>query len=350
MDGVDRFPRVRVRHTVVVLAPDRSIRRLAMDIKTPSATLARDRDRHVTADIGKDSLTVTVRDSAGMATRSFATEGALVLPHVPQMYSLAELYMNAAIARGRANKLVPGDSVTLTQFYPDYPLDQFVFHDGWVQPHQGDSVEIWHGMISGVGFAMIDTAGHLMKYDGSQSTYKVDVKRVSALPDVERMTAQLTAAEAKSGPVQLSVRDVARATIGAATFSIDYGRPLARGRKLIGDVIAIDEVWRTGANAATQFSTSAPITLAGLSLPAGMYTLWSIPRAHGAELIVNRQVGQWGTEYDPAYDFGRAQLTVATAADTVEEFTMSIASTDAKHGVLALAWGTFRWTAPIVLR
>ena len=62
---------------------------------------------------------------------------------------------------------------------------------------------------------------------------------------------------------QLSVRDTARATIGAASFSVDYSRPLARGRTLLGNVISYDRVWRTGANAATQFTTSAPITIGG---------------------------------------------------------------------------------------
>ena len=106
---------------------------------------------------------------------------------------------------------------------------------------------------------------------------------------------------------QLSVRDTARATIGAATLSVDYGRPLARGRVLLGNILPFDEVWRTGANAATQFTTSAPITLAGMRVPAGTYTLWTVPRKDGhADLIVNKQSGQWGTEYDEKQDLGKA--------------------------------------------
>ena len=70
-----------------------------------------------------------------------------------------------------------------------------------------------------------------------------------------------------------------RASIGAASFTVDYARPLARGRRLVGDVIPFGYVWRTGANAATQFSTSAPSTLRRLKLAAGKYTLWTVPRA-----------------------------------------------------------------------
>jgi hypothetical protein len=131
---------------------------------------------------------------------------------------------------------------------------------------------------------------------------------------------------------------------------VDYGRPLARGRSLLGGVIPYDRVWRTGANAATQFTTSVPITLAGISVPAGSYTLWTLPRTGGVELIVNRQTGQWGTGYDPARDLARAAMKTDTLTTPVEQFTISIDSTAAKRGTLAMAWGPFRWTAPIEVR
>jgi hypothetical protein len=149
---------------------------------------------------------------------------------------------------------------------------------------------------------------------------------------------------------QLSVRDTARATIGAATFAVDYGRPLARGRVLLGDVLPFDEVWRTGANAATQLTTSAPITLAGIRMPAGTYTLWTVPRKDGhADLIVNKQFGQWGTEYDRKLDLGKERLSVDTTNSPVEKFTVSIVPAGARKGTLLMEWGSFRWSAPIVV-
>jgi hypothetical protein len=178
----------------------------------------------------------------------------------------------------------------------------------------------------------------------------VSVTRVAPPPHVDSMTTRLAAAEHATGQQQLSVRDTVRATIGSATLAVDYGRPLARGRTLLGEVIPYDRIWRTGANAATQFTTSAPITLAGLSLPAGTYTLWTAPHTQSVDLIVNRQTGQWGTEYSREQDLGRARLGSETAATPVEKFTISIEPKDAKHGTLALAWGSFRWTAPIVMQ
>jgi hypothetical protein len=178
----------------------------------------------------------------------------------------------------------------------------------------------------------------------------VAVARTTAPPDIDSIADRFAAAERRTGLTQLSPRDTARATIGAATLSVDYGRPLARGRVLLGNVISYDRVWRTGANAATHFTTSAPITLAGLSLPAGTYTLWTIPHVGGVELVVNRQTGQWGTGYGPAHDLGRGPMTVDTLDSPVEQFTISIEPMSVRRGTLAMAWGTFRWTAAIELQ
>jgi hypothetical protein len=115
-------------------------------------------------------------------------------------------------------------------------------------------------------------------------------------------------------------------------------------------VISYDRVWRTGANAATQFTTSAPITLAGLSLPAGTYTLWTVPHVGRVDLIVNKQTGQWGTEYRRAQDLGTVPMSSDSVDTPVEKFTISIQPGDARHGTLGMAWGTFRWTVPIVVQ
>jgi hypothetical protein len=112
-------------------------------------------------------------------------------------------------------------------------------------------------------------------------------------------------------------------------------RSLRRGRTLLGDVISYDRVWRTGANAATQLTTSAPITLGGLSLPAGTYTLWTVPHLRGVDLIVNKQTGQWGTEYHRAQDLGTLPMKSDSVDPPVEKFTTSIEPSDARHGTLA---------------
>ncbi|HEX3865637.1 MAG TPA: DUF2911 domain-containing protein, partial [Gemmatimonadaceae bacterium] len=305
--------------------------------------------RHVVADVTKDSIKISKRDSSGTVSRAFATGGLLTMPTLEQMYSLTDLYFGAALARAAATKLPAGGHVALHQYYVDRQFDRFSLGDGAVWPLPGNKAELRHDWLSGAGEATFDSSRRMLTYSGAQSTYKVEVRRLRELPDVETVGERFADAETRSGGVaQLSVRDTVRAAIGSATFMVDYGRPLARGRTLLGGIIPYDDVWRTGANAATQFSTSAPITLAGMRLEPGIYTLWTVPHAGRAELIVNKQSGQWGTSYDDSYDLGRAAMMTKTSNSPVEQFTISIAPAGAHRGTLAMEWGTFRWTAPIV--
>ena len=348
-DEVDRFPRVRQRHSEIELAPDGGIKHLVMDITTPSEP-SDERVRHVVADVVGDSVHISKQDSTGTKHVDLRTARGLTMAHIPQMYSLIDLYFAAALRRADSLKLAPGDSVRVLQFYIDREFDRFGLHEGFVRPLPGHRAELWHDWLSGVAEATFDSAYHMLTYSGARSTYNVEVTRLGTQPDVAGIGARFAALETSGGGVkQLSVRDTARGTIGKASFVVDYGRPLARGRVLLGNVIPLDRVWRTGANAATQFTTSAPITLGGLRLAAGTYTLWTVPRENGAELIVNKQVGQWGTEYHQSFDLGRATLDAKTVSTPVEKFTISIAPSDARHGTLVLEWGTFRWTAPIVV-
>jgi hypothetical protein len=324
---------------------------MTMDVRTPNGRSPRERGRRITADFSKERVKISIRDSSGTRDTSFAAGGAIAVPHVSMMYSVIELEIAAALRQAAASKLAPGDSIMFRQFYPDRDIGRsFVLHRGFVRPHPGGKVELWHDWLAGVGDVTVDSSGRMLTYSGMRSTYKVTVARTTAPPDIDSVAARLAVAEQRTGQQQLSVRDTARATIGSATFSVDYGRPLARGRTLLGNVISYDRVWRTGANAATQFTTSAPITLAGLSLSAGTYTLWTVPYVRGVDLIVNRQIGQWGTEYSRAQDLGTAPMKSESADAPVEKFTISIEPSDARHGTLAMAWGTFRWTAPIVVQ
>jgi hypothetical protein len=348
-DEVDRFPRVRRRHTTIVLAADGSIKHLEMDIHTPSEPSSQ-RDRHVVVDVGRDSVHITKRDSSGTRNIAFVTGGVLTMPHLPQMYSLTDLYFGAALKHADSVKLAQGGSVPLHQYYIDREFDRFPLHDGIVRPLPGGKAELRHDWLSGWADATFDSAHHMLTYSGARSTYKVEVQRLTNAPDIAAIGERFAALETANGMKQLSVRDTTRASIGTAAFTVDYGRPLARGRVLLGNILPYDRVWRTGANAATQFTTSAPITIAGMRVPAGMYTLWTVPREGGrAELIVNKQTGQWGTGYDDSLDLGMKSLAAETLTTPVEKFTISIVPADTRHGMLVLEWGTFRWTAPIVV-
>jgi len=163
------------------------------------------------------------------------------------------------------------------------------------------------------------------------------------------LTAGVAPAAAQQKP-PLSPPGQAAVTIGAATITIDYSRPSIRGRKIMGDLVPFDKVWRTGANAATTLKTSAALEIGGVRVPAGTYTLYTLPGEKAWKLIINKQTGQWGTQYDQAQDLARVDLTVAATAAPVEQFTIALSATGPAAGLLAMEWENTKLTIPFAVK
>jgi len=142
-DEVDRFPGVRIRHTVVDLNDDGSIRHLVMNIHTPSEP-SRQRDRKVVADVTGNRVHLSKTDSTGTVNRDFSTGGSIVVAHVQQMYSLYELYFAAALKYAVASKLAAGRPVQMRQFYIDREFDRFPLGEATVNPLDRGKIEITH--------------------------------------------------------------------------------------------------------------------------------------------------------------------------------------------------------------
>ena len=161
------------------------------------------------------------------------------------------------------------------------------------------------------------------------------------------MLAPGVASAQESRPRILSPRDTATQTIGSAHLVVDYGRPSKRGREIFGGLVPYGAVWRTGANEATHFRTDRDLTIGTIRVPRGTYTLWTIPARDGWTLIVNRQTGQWGTDYDKTQDVGRTPMRVATLSEPVEQFTIAIEPARNGSGVLTMSWDTTQASIPI---
>jgi hypothetical protein len=108
-----------------------------------------------------------------------------------------------------------------------------------------------------------------------------------------------------------------------------------------------DTLWRTGANAATQFRTDVDLVLGGSTIPAGTYTLWTAATPSGYRLVVNRQTGQWGTVYDATRDLVRVPLRESTVATPVERFTIELEPQSNGAVFLNFTWGTKRLSVPL---
>ncbi len=150
--------------------------------------------------------------------------------------------------------------------------------------------------------------------------------------------------------VPLSPRATEAIAVGTGQVQVEYSRPFAKGRKIFGSLVPWGTVWRTGANAATTLKTNVDLTLGNVVVPKGTYTLYTLPGEKAWKLIVNRQTGQWGTEYDPKMDVARIGMKVETRADTLEAFTISFLPEDAFRGSLRISWEKLTVSVPYSFR
>lgn len=142
---------------------------------------------------------------------------------------------------------------------------------------------------------------------------------------------------------------------GPAVIRIEYGQPHARGRAVMGGtLVPMDSVWRFGANLATHLTTDVDLDIGGTTVPRGTYTLFALPSASGWKLIVNRQTGQWGTDYDARADLARVDLQSRTLVEPLESFTVWLVPNvspqgqppEPASGVLRFAWERTELSVP----
>jgi hypothetical protein len=137
--------------------------------------------------------------------------------------------------------------------------------------------------------------------------------------------------------------------IDGANISIEYGRPSLKGRSVGKEVAPFGKEWRVGADEATTLKTDKALKFGNLSVPAGTYTLYTLPNEKEWQLIVSKKTGQWGIPYPgAAEDFGRAPMKVAATGAPVEQLTIAIDDTPA-GGTLRVEWGTTSASIPFTV-
>jgi len=108
------------------------------------------------------------------------------------------------------------------------------------------------------------------------------------------------------------------------TITVDYSSPRMRGRKIFGDLVPYGEVWRAGANEATTFVIDTDLIVGGKNVPAGSYTLFTLPTPDKWTLIISKKTGEWGIPYPgDEFDFARMDMKVSTLPSPLENFTIS---------------------------
>lgn len=151
-------------------------------------------------------------------------------------------------------------------------------------------------------------------------------------------------------PIIASPRDSVQLLLAGKAVSINYGRPAARGRKIFGSLVPFNQVWRTGANEVTTLKTELDVTLGGVNIPKGMYSLFTLPSKKSWLLIINKETGQNGLVYHPRLDLARVKLQKRELSGYTERFTISLDKTDNESGVLKLEWEKTSLSVPLTLK
>ncbi len=151
---------------------------------------------------------------------------------------------------------------------------------------------------------------------------------------------------------RLSPKDTVEFKLNDLKLEVFYNRPFKKGRDIFGGLVPYNQVWRTGANEATTFETNKPLNIKGLPLPAGKYTLWTVPKDSVWTVIFNTKQYSWGVNsemkpmWDPNYDALDIEIPTQKLDTIVEQFTIGFDNSIGRL-YLTMAWDDIKIALPI---
>lgn len=171
------------------------------------------------------------------------------------------------------------------------------------------------------------------------------------------------AAPVRAQQKRISPHETVSGVVDGCRVIIVYGRPYTKDpktgapRKIWGGLVPYDKVWRTGADEATLLVTQKDLQIGDTTIPAGAYTLWSMPTEDGGKLIINKQIGQWGQDYkdmknvyDEKNDLARVDLKKEPLEKPNDQFTMSVGKNPSGGGVIKLMWDDTQYSVPFTVK
>ncbi|PYP81724.1 MAG: hypothetical protein DMD35_00560 [Gemmatimonadetes bacterium] len=331
---VTRLPATRIARYTIDLARSGAPVKVDLSVRDGSGAPLPGGLQSLSVRFGRDSAVLTGHRSASDTTRAFVVRGP-VLPALAMSFGLYELALARMSLLGRDSVEFASVPIGLATRQATPQAVRVVGRDSVRVTVNGSPLFVRH-----------DGHGGIVAVDGAHTTFKVLVTRIDSL-DVEPIAHAWSQREQGGTPAgPASTRDTVQATVGSAHLWIDYGRPALRGRDVWVNGVLGDTLWRTGANAATQFRTDVDLVVGGATVPAGTYTLWTATTPSGYQLAINRQVGQWGTVYDSKRDLVRVPLRESSVAAPVERFTIDVEQGNPTAS-LNLTWGTKRLSVPL---
>jgi hypothetical protein len=159
--------------------------------------------------------------------------------------------------------------------------------------------------------------------------------------------ATLLVGMAPAQQTRVSPHESVHGRIGDAALTINYGRPLMRGRTIFGALVPYDRVWCPGADEATTLESDRPLLLGDLRVPPGPHTIWMLPSSGAWTLVVSKEPSGFHTRYNPNADLGRVPLAKAPLAAPVEQLTFVIEDAGGHAGAIAMTWETTKVSVPV---
>jgi Protein of unknown function (DUF2911) len=336
VDQVGRAPRVLKRHYEFEVDAQGVPTKASALITSPTAGAGTPPVSQVIATAAGDSLSIEAKTDTVVRRLRVGKPADLVVNAGASPWSVYEL-----LSMKRATN--KADSVRV----PLYQLGANGLTHVTVAKLGNDSVSIQTG--NDRYHAKIDATGRIQRVVPVWGTVRVEVDRVASV-DLAALTSSFAAREQSGAGIgPLSTRDTTRATAGGATLWIDYGRPAKRGRTIYGTVVPYGELWRTGANAATQFRTDKDLVFGAVTVPAGFYSLFTVPGPTTWKLIFNSETGISGTAHKAEKDVHTVEMKVSPISTTVERFTVGVEPA-AQGGTLYMDWDNSRASIPFTVK
>ena len=166
----------------------------------------------------------------------------------------------------------------------------------------------------------------------------------------------LSAMSALAQEKRVSPHETTSAVIDGSRVTIVYGRPYTKNprtgeeRKIWGGLVPYGKVWRMGADESTLLITQKPLIIGGTPIPAGAYSLYALPEEDGpTKLIINKQIGQWGTQYNQSHDLARVDMTKESLDTPVNQLTVEVAKNPSGGGVIKMMWEKTQFSVPFTV-
>jgi len=343
-DIVLRVPGTVHFHYVLKLEDNGTVSRSVLDLEPLG--IPEMAPRRVTLDFIRDSVLVTV-DSAGESRRIMRSAGKGAVPLLTTGFGASEgIYASFGMYELLLSRL-PVHANDTGKVAAVGTLSGRVTTRYFLRPST-THVEVDFYKIAWM-HVTLDESGHIMSADASETTEKTQTRRTEFI-DIASAAKEYAARDRAGKGIGLASPDtLVRVKLGPANIAIEYGSPRRRNREILGKVVPYDKVWRTGANAATALSTDSELTIGDKTVPVGQYTLWTLPRRNGVDLIINGQVGQWGTDYDASKDLVHIPMTMSTASPPREKLAITLTGRGGS-GELRIEWDTFIWSVPVTAK